>query len=80
MLEDKTLTNDEVRALFEQGYKPVERNGQVFYCRRQVETGSHFATTTCKTADQMKQIAQDSKDMLSAKQRPGGCQREGPGC
>lgn len=80
VLEDKTLTNDEVRALFAQGYKPQERNGQVFYCRREVQTGSRFATMTCKTADQIKEITQDSKDFLDAKQRPGGCMHEGPGC
>ena len=80
VLEDKTLTNDEVKALFAQGYKPVGRNGEVYYCRREQQTGSRFATMTCKTADQMKQIAQDGKELLSAKQKPGGCATQGPGC
>jgi hypothetical protein len=80
VLEDKTLTNDEVKALFAQGYKPVGRNGEVYYCRREQQTGSRFATMTCKTADQMKQIAQDGKELLSAKQKPGGCAAQGSGC
>jgi hypothetical protein len=80
VLEDKTLTNEEIKQLFSQGYKPVGRGGQVFYCRRQRETGSHFDTMTCKTADQMKQTLQDSKNLLEAAQRPGGCRHEGPAC
>jgi hypothetical protein len=80
VLEDKTLTNDEVKALFAQGYKPVGRNGEVYYCRREQQTGSRFATMTCKTADQMKQITQESKDLLSTKQKPSGCTMQGPSC
>ena len=80
VLDDKTLTNDEVRELFAQGYKPQERNGQIFYCRREMETGSRFTSMTCKTAEQLKEITQNSKDYLDAQQRPGGCRHEGPGC
>jgi hypothetical protein len=80
VLEDKTLTNDEVRALFAQGYKPVGRDGRVYYCRREQQTGSRFATMTCKTAEEMKQLTQDSKDMLSNQQKVGGCRSLGAGC
>ena len=72
-LEDKTLTNDEVKKLFEQGYKPTSRNGEVYYCRREQSLGTRFATTICRTADQMKQLERDSKDLATQKQRPGGC-------
>ena len=73
VLDDKTLTNDEVKQLLAEGYKPVGRNGEVYYCRREQRTGSRFATTSCKTADQIKQTARDSKDMLSTQQAVGGC-------
>jgi len=73
VLEDKTLTNDEIRQLFAQGYKPVSRDGEVYYCRREAEIGSRIATMHCKTAEQMKQITRDSKDLLGARQKTGGC-------
>ncbi len=73
VLDDKTLTNDEVKKLLAEGYKPVGRNGEVYYCRHEQRTGSRFATTSCKTADQIKQTARDSKDMLSTQQAVGGC-------
>lgn len=73
VLEDKTLTNEEVRQLLAQGYKPVGRSGEVYYCRREQIVGSLIAAMSCKTADQMKQLTQESKDMLAAKQKPSGC-------
>ena len=73
VLEDKTLTNDEVRDLFAQGYKPVGRNGEVYYCRSDTPTGSRVASLSCKTADQMKQIEAASKEMLTQSQKIGGC-------
>ena len=79
-LEDKTLTNDEVRKLFEQGYKPISRNGEVYYCRREAQLGTRFETTICRTADQMKQLEQESKDLATQKQRPGGCTTQGASC
>ena len=79
-LEDKTLTNEEIKQLFSQGYKPVGRNGQVYYCRNEAKTGSRFMSMTCKTADQMKQLARESRDMLTAKQKTGGCRANGAGC
>jgi hypothetical protein len=74
VLEDKTLTNDEVRALLAKGYKPVGRNGEVYYCRREAVTGSRFQKMSCRTAEQMKDLERASRDMLSTEQRMGGCQ------
>jgi hypothetical protein len=80
VLEDKNLTNEEIRQAFAQGYKPVERHGEVYYCRREQETGSRFETTTCRTGDEMKRLTQASKDALTELQGTGGCRHEGPGC
>jgi hypothetical protein len=79
-LEDKTLTNEEVKRLFEQGYKPTSRNGEVYYCRREQSLGTRFEKMTCRTADQLKQLEKDSKELLTEKQRPSGCTSQGPGC
>jgi hypothetical protein len=73
VLEDKTLTNEEVKQLLARGYKPVGRSGEVYYCRREQPVGSRINKMSCKTADQMKQIARDSKDMLADKQKAGTC-------
>ncbi len=80
VLEDKTLTNDEIKALFAQGYKPTSRDGKVYYCHQETKTGSRFATTVCKTAEQMKQLAQDSKDLVNSQQKTGGCRANSAGC
>jgi curli biogenesis system outer membrane secretion channel CsgG len=69
----QTLTNEEVRQLLAQGYEPVGRRGEVYYCRREQIAGSLIAAMSCKTADQMKLLTQESKDMLAAKQKPSGC-------
>jgi len=80
VLEDKDLTNDEIRALFAQGYKPMSRDGKVYYCRQEMKTGSRFATRTCKTAEQMKQVTQDSKDLVNSTQRTGACRTNAAAC
>ena len=80
VLKDDTLTNDEIKALFAQGYKPMGRGGKVYYCHQEMKTGSRFSTTTCKTAEQMKQLTQDSKDLISSSQKTGGCRANAAGC
>ena len=73
VLEDKTLTNEEVTQIFAMGYKPVARKGQVYYCRREVTTGSRFDKMTCRSGDEVKRIMQASKDTLTKFQGTGGC-------
>jgi hypothetical protein len=72
-LEDKTLTNDEIKALFAQGYKPSFRNGEVYYCRREATLGTRFESMICRTAQQMKDFQQESKDLVNDKQKSSGC-------
>ena len=79
-LEDKTLTNDEVKALLVQGYKPTSRNGEIYYCRREAQLGTRFEHMTCHTADQMKEITREAKDLAAEKQRPSGCTSQGASC
>jgi hypothetical protein len=73
VLNDKTLTNEEVRQMLAQGYKPQKGRGDdVLYCRSELPTGTRFAKRVCKNADQIKEQTRDSKDLLDAKQRPSG--------
>ena len=78
VLEDKTLTNAEVKELFSRGFKLLARNGEVYYCRPEPDIGSRITLMNCKTADQMKQLMQTSKDFLFKSQTTSGC--SAPGC
>lgn len=80
VLEDKALTQEDVKQLLAQGYRPLNRNGQIYYCRSETETGSRFATLQCRTGERAKQRARDGADWLNKVQRPGGCRPEGPAC
>ena len=80
VLEDKTLTEQEVKQLLAQGYRPLTRDGQLYYCRRETETGSRFANLQCRTGEQAKQRTQDGNDWLSKVQKPSGCRANGPAC
>ncbi len=66
VLEDKTLTNEEVQQVLAQGYKPVGRNGKVYYCRREQVTGTNVPSTMCMTADTLKQLQEREKSGTDA--------------
>jgi hypothetical protein len=73
VLEDKTLTNAEVNRLLAQGYKPQKGRGDnVLYCRSQPQLGTHFEKKVCMTADQIKTLTQDSRDIAEKLQRNQG--------
>ncbi|MBV8852721.1 MAG: hypothetical protein JOY91_04935 [Sinobacteraceae bacterium] len=80
VLEDKTLTNEEVKQLLAQNYRPMSRGGQIYYCRSEQRLGSRFATMTCRTAGQMKDVARESKDLTAAKQKSSGCAAQKTSC
>lgn len=62
VLNDKTLTEAQVKQLLARGYKPQSRGGDVLYCRREQQLGSHFETKICKSAAQIMQDELDSKE------------------
>ena len=73
VLEDKTLTNAEVSQMLAQGYRPQKGRGDdVLYCRSEQPLGTRFAQKVCKTADQIKALNRDSKDMAARQQMPSG--------
>ena len=72
VLDDKTLTNAEVSKLLAQGYRPQKGRGDdVLYCRSEQPIGTRFAKKICKTAEQIKSLTQDSKDITQQQQMPG---------
>ena len=80
VLDDKTLTQSEVKQLLAQGYKPVSRGGEIYYCRRETQLGSRFANLNCRTGERAKERARNGQDMLSKQQRPSGCRANAPAC
>jgi hypothetical protein len=80
VLEDKTLTQDEVKQILAQGYRPMNRDGQLYYCRRESELGSRFESLRCRTAEQAKDLTRNGRDMLDKLQRPSGCRANGAAC
>jgi hypothetical protein len=73
VLEDKTLTNAEVSQILAQGYRPQKGRGDdVLYCRSEQPTGTRFPQKVCKTADQIKALTRESKDMAARQQMPSG--------
>jgi hypothetical protein len=70
VLNDKSVTNEEVRQLLAQGYKPQKGRGDdVLYCRSEQPIGTRFPKKVCKSADQLKAQTQDSRDLTEMKQR-----------
>lgn len=70
VLDDKTLTQDEVNQLLSQGYKPRKgHDDQVLYCRSEPQLGSRFEKKVCLSGTQIKAAIQDSKDATRTLER-----------
>lgn len=70
VLDDKTLTQDEVNQLLSQGYKPRKgHDDRVLYCRSEPQLGSRFEKKVCLSGTQIKAAIQDSKDATRTLER-----------
>jgi hypothetical protein len=58
-----------------QGYKPINSNGTVRYCRNEQELGSRFQTAVCGTPEELDMAAQIGKSATETMQRVNGSQR-----
>jgi hypothetical protein len=54
-----------------QGYKPVVRNGETLYCRREPILGSHFATSACRTAASLEDAERSGQYYVEQNQHVG---------
>jgi len=73
VLEDKTLTQEQVNRMLSQGYKPKKGRGDtVLYCRDEAAMGTHFTRTICLTAEQIKQRTADSREITDKLETNGG--------
>jgi hypothetical protein len=74
VLVDDTVSDTQLKAILAKGYRPTRQGDahEVLYCRSESELGSRFSTKVCKTATQILQAEQQSKDASARLQRPGG--------
>jgi hypothetical protein len=63
------------------GYKSVERNGQVFYCKAASQTGTRFTRPVCLTPEQYAATERASAEMRESMQRRSSlCNSPGGNC
>jgi hypothetical protein len=64
-------TEAEIKQMRGRGYKPVNRNGTMVFCRDEGEIGTHFQRTHCSTLDQLKQAELSGKEYVNSIQQQG---------
>jgi hypothetical protein len=64
-------TDAEIKQMRGRGYKPVNRNGTLVFCRDEGEIGTHFQRTHCSTLDQLKQAELSGKEYVNSIQQQG---------
>jgi hypothetical protein len=67
----KAATETEIKQMRGRGYKPVNRNGTLVFCRDEGEIGTHFQRTHCSTLDQLKQAELSGKEYVNSIQQQG---------
>ena len=72
VLRDETLTGEQLKQILAKGYKPEGRGDQVFYCRRESESGTRVETKICRTASVILGLELQSKDITERAQKDNG--------
>jgi hypothetical protein len=70
-LVNVAATEAEIKQMRGRGYKPVNRNGTLVFCRDEGEIGTHFQRTRCSTLDQLKQAELSGKEYVNSIQQQG---------
>ena len=65
------VTEAQIKQMRGRGYKPVNRNGTLVFCRDEGEIGTHFQRTRCSTLDQLKQAELSGKEYVKSIQQQG---------
>ncbi|HEY0801727.1 MAG TPA: hypothetical protein VGD54_12845 [Steroidobacteraceae bacterium] len=68
---DKAATEALIKTMRGRGYKPVNRNGTLVFCRSEGEIGTHFQRTRCNTIDELKQAELTGKEYVNSIQQQG---------
>jgi hypothetical protein len=74
VLVDDTVTDAQLKQILARGYKPDSqaRGNEVYYCRRERETGSRFEKKVCKTATRILQDELNGKDAAGLLEQTSG--------
>jgi hypothetical protein len=55
-------TNALIKQMRGRGYKPINRNGILVFCRAEGQLGTHFERTRCNTIDELKDAELTGKE------------------
>jgi hypothetical protein len=66
---DKAATDAEIKTMRARGYKPVNRNGMLVYCRAEGQLGTHFEKQRCSTMDELKSAELTGKEYVNSIQQ-----------
>ena len=68
---DKAATDAQIKQMRARGYKPVNRNGILVYCRSEGQIGTHFEKQRCNTMDELKNAELTGKEYVNSIQQQG---------
>jgi hypothetical protein len=60
-----------VKRMRARGYKPVNRNGVLVFCRSEGELGTHFVRTRCNTLDELKDAERTGQEFTNQSLQQG---------
>ncbi|MEA3138002.1 MAG: hypothetical protein QOK23_171 [Gammaproteobacteria bacterium] len=69
--ETEGITDAQIKQMRGRGYKPVNRNGTLVFCRSEGQIGTHFERTRCNTIDELKQAELTGKEYVNSIQQQG---------
>ena len=69
--EEAAATDALIKKMRGRGYKPVNRNGTLVFCRDEAEIGSHLQRPRCSTIDQMKEAELSGKEYVNSDPKTG---------
>jgi hypothetical protein len=69
--ETQAITDAQIKQMRGRGYKPVNRNGTLVFCRSEGQIGTHFERTRCNTIDELKQAELTGKEFVNSIQQQG---------
>src|SRR5580692_4138227 len=68
---DVASTDALIKRMRARGYKPVNRNGILVFCRSEQELGTHFERSRCNTLEELKDAERTGKEYTNQIQQQG---------
>ena len=65
------VTEAQIKQMRGRGFKPLNRNGTLVFCRDEAEIGTHLTRSRCSTLDQLKQAELSGKEYVNSIQQQG---------